>query len=178
MQCEKGQSLKDFVLEFMRLQGESGITDPKALIPAFTSKLPASVRVVLNRSNPPPITLEDWYSRVLQDNEVYEQEQILRHNMRTNEGPTKDKAKKAISTRATTIPKRRKLTEEELELKRQGLCFVCKQAGHMARQCPNRPKKSVNVRAVEEDSAEEADEEDNVPSVDVLAAELEDQDFA
>lgn len=159
LEYETGESLKDFVLEFMRLQGESGITDPKALIPTFTSKLPASVRKIVARSNPPPVSLEDWYGRVLQDNEIYEQELLLLKGRRRNAtGSTKDKGKKAITTRATAIPKRRPLTKEELELKRKGLCFVCKQAGHMARQCPDRPKQSVKVRAVEEESADEADD--------------------
>ena len=59
----------------------------------------------------------------------------------------------------------------------EGRCFICKQVGHISRNCPNRSR--TNIRSIQEDeqSTTERTEESPVDKVKQMMQELSIQDF-
>ena len=60
----------------------------------------------------------------------------------------------------------------------EGRCFICKQVGHISRNCPNRSR--TNIRSIQEDeqSTTERTEESPVDKVKQMMQELSIQDFS
>ena len=72
---------------------------------------------------------------------------------------------KTVNTEEDTEVQIKRLTEKERkELQDKGLCFRCRKAGHISRNCPVKPKTTGRtptrqIRKVEEDSSDEAAED-------------------
>ena len=67
--------------------------------------------------------------------------------------------------------------EERNRFMQEGRCFICKQVGHISRNCPNRSR--TNIRSIQEDeqSPTGGTEESPVDKVKQMMQELSIQDF-
>ena len=127
---------------FMRWSGVSGYNEV-ALVDAFYRGLkPALKDMILNVRK--PTTVEGMLNLALD----CEQRYLERARER---GPGE---RKPFEKRKPATTKAMRLSpEERTKRMKEGRCFLCNRTGHMARNCPDRPKKVEN-KALKEEEAE------------------------
>ena len=144
----------------------SRISDPTAQLAFYQRALPKLIRDRVSYSHPMPVTIQEWMTRAMEVNHAYlinlEIDEAEGRKRRT---PEKTKTVRVTTTNKNTVEVNRLSDAEKTELQSKGLCFRCKKAGHISRNCPSGPRKPANfqkrkVRQVLQEDEEEISEEE------------------
>ena len=163
-------SVDEFNARFMDLAVKGNILDSTSQLALYRQALPDYLLRKIALSYPAPTTIADWMVRTKEIDQNYQLTEKILANRKTRKAKTTRKAVKIVNTQDDTEVKVNRLTEKERkDLQDKGLCFRCRKAGHISRNCPAKPKNpgrpfNHQVRKVHEESSEDetedSDEED------------------
>src|SRR6266436_5501839 len=147
----KDGNLDQYVAEFNRLSHLADRNDEtRGLIPLFRQGLPYGLaQACMNRSKWPE-TIHQWQAAAREENKRY----AIKKNLGLARSPKEGKDRKqqwkaalrgkqkdnSVPMEVDAAQTRRPLTEHQEKLKKEGRCFHCEIQGHMARECPKKPK--------------------------------------
>ena len=144
-------SIEDHVAKFKVLLADSGVADDS---PAALDYFQKSIRVpllkkILDQDNIPE-TLEGWYKKALKiDNDYHKVQRIIRRDtQKKDEGKPrwnfrKERDNNAMDVNVITKVYKTMTDEERTELMKKGLCFRCRKAGHLSRDCLEKKGKAM-----------------------------------
>ena len=144
-------SIEDHVAKFKILLADSGVTkDSPAALDYFQKSIQVPLlKKILDRDNVPE-TLPEWYKKALKiDNDYHKVQRIIkRDGLKKEEGKPrwnfrKDKDENAMDVDVITKTYKAMTDEERTELMKKGLCFRCRKAGHLSRDCPEKKGKTT-----------------------------------
>jgi hypothetical protein len=143
-------SIEEHVSKFKMLVTKSKLAKNDAVAEYFRETLPVQLQTKIMSLPTPPTTLDEWYKWAiqLQNNFIRMQSAINRtrgnhatpnpNNKRTdNKGPRRfyfdhsQKDPNAMDVDAMTA-------QEREDIMKKGLCFGCKEPGHISRNCPKK----------------------------------------
>lgn len=136
------QLMEPFITRFETLTLAAVGVDEESLIGHFIRAL-SDKRVVTHLAYPRPVTSRDAITRARAVDLSLRAGTTDPHPPRPSAHHPPANANAELSTiSSTTRPRLSKLTpEERIRCAAQGLCFMCRQHGHMANVCPNRLNK-------------------------------------
>jgi len=144
----------EYISEFQRISQSSDFND-SAKIHMFIRGLKYQLREKIAIADPNPNSLEKLYrTAVTVENLIKRNESLENHYYRREEDDPMDIDLYRIKKGHTSIkyfPSHTKMYKEEKqnfeEERRKGVCFLCKQKGHMKFNCPNK-KRPAEMRKV------------------------------
>jgi hypothetical protein len=143
MKMGQDTSIDEHVAKFKILVSQTGLGDSAAIADFFRETLPTGLQRQVLTSDPPPVTLKDWYEKAARYHNNWKRMQRIlgrgdktrntTNNYQTNTTrkfifPKKEKDPDAMDVDRLTI-------EERNTLMREGKCFKCRQFGHLSRDC-------------------------------------------
>jgi Zinc knuckle len=117
--------------------------DSPALTDLYQETLPWGLQSLIIRSEHPPRTLEEWYTKATNFYVGHQRAQCLfkkRDNKLTNTNsapPAQKRFSFPEKKDSNAMDIDRMSIEEQTCLMKEGKCFRCKQFGHLSRDCPN-----------------------------------------
>jgi Ty3 transposon capsid-like protein/Zinc knuckle len=142
-------SITEHNSRFQLLVSQTGMTDSPALINLYRETLSWALQSLIIRSEHPPKTLEEWYTKATNFYIGHKRAQCLfkkRDDKLTNTFGTLPAQKKF------TFPEKkdpnvmdidRMMVEEWTCLMKEGKCFRCKLFGHLSRDCPSKRQNTM-----------------------------------
>eukprot|EP00914_Ancora_sagittata_P029696 GHVO01058862.1.p1 GENE.GHVO01058862.1~~GHVO01058862.1.p1 ORF type:complete len:260 (-),score=20.80 GHVO01058862.1:223-1002(-) len=135
------EPLELFIADFQRLAAEAEVTDEVILTILFQKGVKQAITKPIFLSGTLPESLVDWMARVRQTDthwhlfRTIHKTDVATHLLSKGNKNVKDpNAMDVDHSKGKTI---RKLTPAERDkCAREGLCFRCRQAGHLANKCP------------------------------------------
>ena len=142
-------SIEEHVSKFKMLVTKSKLAKNDAVIEYFRESLPLALQMKIMSLPTPPTTLDDWYKWAVQfqNNYIRMQSAISKsrgnhatntsNNRNNNRGPRRfyfdhsQKDPNAMDVDAMT-------TQERDDIMRKGLCFLCREPGHISKFCPKK----------------------------------------
>jgi hypothetical protein len=129
---------------FWLLVSQTGMTDSPALINLYRETLPWALQSLIIRSEHPPKTLEEWYTKATNFYIRYKRAQRL--FKRQDDKPTNTFGAIPAQKKSTFPEKKdpnmmdidRMMVEERTRLMKEGKCFRCKLFGHLSQDCPSK----------------------------------------
>ena len=107
------------------------------------------LKKILDRDNIPE-TLEGWYKKALKiDNDYHKVQRIIRRDaQKKDEGKPcwnfrKERDDNAMDVDVITKVFKTMTDEERVDLMKKGLCFRCKNGGHLSHDCPEKKGKTT-----------------------------------
>ena len=107
-----------------------------------------------------PETLPEWYKKALKiNNDYHKVQRIIKRDgpKKEEERPKwnfcKEKDDNAMDMDVITKVYKTMTDEERAELMKKGLCFQCRKAGHLSRDCPEKKGKAMTPQATTTTSA-------------------------
>ena len=143
--------IEDHVAKFKVLLADSRVTEDS---PAALDYFQKSIRVpllkkILDQDNVPEM-LPEWYKKALKiDNDYHKVQRIIKRDTpKKEEGKPqwnfqKERDENAMDVNVITKVYKTMTDEEKTELMRKGLCFWCRKAGHLSRDCPEKKGKAA-----------------------------------
>jgi hypothetical protein len=147
--CLGDNSIMEHNSRFRLLVSQTGMTDSPALIDLYWEMLPWALQSPIIRSEHPPMTLEEWYTKATNFYIGHKRAQCLfkkRDDKLTNTFGTLPVQKKS------TFPKKKDPNAMDIDcmtvdewtcLMKEGKCFRCKLFGHLSWDCPNEGKNTT-----------------------------------
>jgi hypothetical protein len=129
---------------FCLLMSQTGIKDSPALTDLYRETLPWCLQSPIIRSEHPPKTLEEWYTKATNFYVGHQRVQFLfkKRDNKPATTPSALPAQKKFSFPEKKDPNamdiNRMLIEERTHLMKEDKCFRCKLFGHLSRDCPNK----------------------------------------
>ena len=142
--------IEDHIARFKVLLADSGVTEdsPTALDYFQKSIRLPLLKKILDWDNVPE-TLPEWYKALKIDNDYHKVQRIIkRDGPKKEEGKPrwnfqKEKDENAMDVDVITKVYKAMTDEERTELMKKGLCFRCRKAGHLSRDCPKKKGKAA-----------------------------------
>jgi Ty3 transposon capsid-like protein len=135
-------SITEHNSKFRSLVSQTGIKDSPALTDLYRETLPWGLQSPIIRSEHPPKTLEEWYTKATN---FYVGHQRAKRLFRKQDKPINNNtppAPKKFSFPEKKDPNAmdidRLSTEERARLMKEGKCFRCKLFEHLSRDCPSK----------------------------------------
>lgn len=138
-------SIEEHIAKFKMLRTKSGLDETSpAVIDYFRETLNIPLQRKLLTMENPPKTLKDWYTWASKlDNNFRKMQRIMG---RTRQGKTDSGKKKEETSRRWNFTRKDPnamdvdaiTTEERDEMMKKGLCFRCKEPGHISKDCPTK----------------------------------------
>jgi hypothetical protein len=132
---------------------QTGMKDSLALTDLYREMLPWGLQSPIIRSEHPPKTLEEWYTKATNFYIGYQRAQCLfkkRDNKPMNTTSALP-AQKKFSFPEKKDPNAMDINwmsiEEQTRLMKEGKCFRCKLFGHLSRDCPNKGQNITTTTA-------------------------------
>jgi hypothetical protein len=134
---------------FRLLVSQIGMKDSPALTDLYREMLPWGLQSPIIRSEHPPKTLEEWYTKAIN---FYVGHQKVQRLFRKQDKPTNNNAppvQKKFSFPEKKDPNAmdidRMTIEERTCLMKEVKCFRCKLFGHLSRDCPNKGQNNTTT---------------------------------
>ena len=150
-------TLIEYVSHFKNYSVLASITNQNVLIGYFSARIPSPLMRRIMSMDTVPSTIDDWYKKAISFQTQWERaEEISKRNSKPahqsyHSFSTPAKARDP-DTMDVDIIKVGKLTaEERKKCMEKGLCFRCRQPGHMSSKCPKYKDGAPKVRQVVED---------------------------
>jgi Ty3 transposon capsid-like protein len=136
-------SITEHNSRFRLLVSQIGMKDSPALTDLYQETLPWGLQSPIIRSEHPPKTLEEWYTKATN---FYVGHQKAQHLFRKRDKPTTTSSAPPAQKRFSFPEKKdpnamdidRMSIKERTRLMKEGKCFRCKLFGHLSRDCPNK----------------------------------------
>ena len=194
--CMQGsRSVDEFFDEFEQYARAAGYLqmDPVLIGMPETAVNPSIIVRIYNESNP-PTTYKAWKAKAQVFGNLSKKLDIIRVRQQQRVAaatPSASRTPKLSSTytpaSAAPVPVYKDATGVTFgggglpmdldEMRRKGLCFTCKKRGHLARDCPDAPRRKVQVRGMF-DSLDDSDKKElRDELLKFLAAEKKDAGF-
>jgi Retrotransposon gag protein/Zinc knuckle len=144
-------SITEHNSRFRLLASMTGIKDSPALTDLYRETLPWGLQSPIIRSEHPPKTLEEWYTKATNFYVGHQRAQRLfkrRDNKPTNTTSALPAQKKFFFPEKkdpNTMDIDRMTIEERTHLMKEGKCFRCKLFGHLSRDCPNKGQNTTST---------------------------------
>jgi len=144
MKMGQDASIDEHIAKFKILVSQTGLGDSAALADFFRETLPTGLQRQILTSDPPPVTLKDWYEKAARFHNNWKRMQRILGRGNKTQNPTNN-TNNTATARKFTFPKRerdpnamdvdRLSIEERNTLMKEGRCFKCRQPGHLSRDC-------------------------------------------
>jgi Retrotransposon gag protein/Zinc knuckle len=136
-------SITEHNSRFRLLVSQTGMKDSPALTDLYRETLPWGLQSPIIRSENPPKTLEEWYTKATN---FYIGHQRAQRLFRKRDKPTTTTSALPAQKKFSFLEKKdpnamdidRMSIEERTRLMKEGKCFRCKLFGHLSRDCPNK----------------------------------------
>jgi Retrotransposon gag protein len=144
-------SITEHNSRFRLLVSQTGMKDSPALTDLYRETLPWGLQSPIIRSEHPPKTLEEWYTKATNFYIGHQRAQCL-FRKRDNKPTTTSSAPPA--QKRFSFPEKkdpnamdidRMSIEERTRLMKEGKCFRCKLFGHLSRDCPNKGQNTTTT---------------------------------
>jgi hypothetical protein len=144
-------SIMEHNSRFRLLVSQTGMTESPALIDLYRETLPWALQSPIIRSEHPPKTLEEWYTKAT--NFYVGHKRAQRLFKRRDDKPTNTFGAIPAQKKFTFSEKKdpnamdinRMSIEERMRLMKEGKCFRCKLFGHLSRDCPNKGQNNTTT---------------------------------
>jgi hypothetical protein len=137
-------SITEHNSRFRLLVSQTGMKDSPALMDLYRETLPWGLQSPIIRSEHPPKTLEEWYTKATNFYVGHQRAQRLfkKRDNKPMTTPSAPPAQKRFSFPKKKDPNAMDIDwmsiEERMRLMKEGKCFRCKLFGHLSRDCPNK----------------------------------------
>jgi Zinc knuckle len=136
-------SIMEHNSRFQLLMFQTGMKDSLALMDLYRETLPWGLQSPIIRSEHPPKTLEEWYTKATN---FYVGHQRAQHLFKKRDKPANTPSAPPAQKRFSFPEKKDPNTmdidhmsmEECTRLMKEDKCFRCKLFGHLSRDCPNK----------------------------------------
>jgi Ty3 transposon capsid-like protein/Zinc knuckle len=137
-------SIMEHNSRFRLLVSQTEMTDSLALIDLYRETLPWTLQSPIIRSEHPPKTLEEWYTKATN---FYIGHKRVQYLFKKREDKPATSFGALPAQKKFTFPEKkdsnamdidRMTIEERTHLMKEGKCFRCKLFGHLSRDCPNK----------------------------------------
>jgi hypothetical protein len=143
-------SITEHNSKFRLLVSQTGMKDSPALTDLYRETLPWGLQSPIIRSEHPPRTLEEWYTKATN---FYIGHQRAQRLFRKRDKPTTTSSALPAQKRFSFPEKKdpnamdidRMSIEERTRLMKEGKCFRCKLFGHLSRDCPNKGQNTTTT---------------------------------
>jgi Retrotransposon gag protein len=137
-------SITEHNSRFQLLVSQTGITDSPALINLYQETLPWALQSLIIRSEHPPKTLEEWYTKATNFYIRHKRVQCL--FKKWDDKPTNTFGALPVQKKFTFPEKKNPnamdidhiMVNEPTCLMKEGKCFRCKLFGHLSQDCPSK----------------------------------------
>jgi Retrotransposon gag protein/Zinc knuckle len=146
-------SITEHNSRFRLLVSQTGMKDSLALTDLYRETLPWGLQSPIIRSEHPPKTLEEWYTKATNFYVGHQRAQRLfkkQDNKPTNTTsalPAQKKFSFPEKKDPDAMDIDRMSIEEQTRLIKEGKCFRCKLFGHLSRDCPNKRQNTTTTTA-------------------------------
>jgi Ty3 transposon capsid-like protein/Zinc knuckle len=137
-------SIMEHNSKFRLLVSQTGMKDSPALTDLYRETLPWGLQSLIIRSEHPPKTLEEWYTKATNFYVGHQRAQRL-FRKRDNKPMTTSSAPPAQKRFSFPEKKDPNAIEEQTRLMKEGKCFRCKLFGHLSRDCPNKGQNTTTT---------------------------------
>jgi Retrotransposon gag protein/Zinc knuckle len=136
-------SITEHNSRFRLLVSQTGMKDSPALTDLYRETLPWGLQSLIIRSEHPPKTLEEWYTKATN---FYVGHQRVQRLFRKRDKPVNTPSTPPVQKKFSFPEKKdpnamdidRMSIKECMRLMKEGKCFRCKLFGHLSRDCPNK----------------------------------------
>jgi hypothetical protein len=143
-------SITEHNSKFRLLVSQTGMKDSPALTDLYRETLPWGLQSPIIRSEHPPRTLEEWYTKATN---FYIGHQRAQRLFRKRDKPATTSSAPPAQKRFSFPEKKdpnamdidRMSIEERTRLMKEGKCFRCKLFGHLSRDCPNKGQNATTT---------------------------------
>jgi Retrotransposon gag protein len=143
-------SITEHNSKFRLLVSQTGMKDSPALTDLYRETLPWGLQSPIIRSEHPPRTLKEWYTKATN---FYIGHQRAQRLFRKRDKPTTTSSAPPAQKRFSFPEKKdpnamdidRMSIEERTRLMKEGKCFRCKLFGHLNRDCPNKGQNTMTT---------------------------------
>jgi Ty3 transposon capsid-like protein/Zinc knuckle len=146
-------SITEHNSRFRLLVSQTGMKDSPALTDLYRETLPWGLQSPIIRSEHPPKTLEEWYTKATNFYVGHQRAQCLfrkRDNKPTtisSAPPTQKRFSFPEKKDPNAMDINRMSIKEQMHLMKEGKCFRCKLFGHLSRDCPNKGQNTMTPTA-------------------------------
>jgi hypothetical protein len=142
-------SITEHNSRFRLLVSQIGMKDSPALTDLYQETLPWGLQSPIIRSEHPPKTLEEWYTKATNFYVGHQKAQRLFKKrdkpMNNNAPPVQKKFSFPEKKDPNAMDIDRMSIEERTCLMKEGKCFRCKLFGHLSRDCPNKGQNNMTM---------------------------------
>jgi Zinc knuckle len=144
-------SITEHNSKFRLLVSQTGMKDSLALTDLYRETLPWGLQSLIIRSEHPPKTLEEWYTKATN---FYVGHQRAQHLCKKRDNKPTNTTSALPAQKRFSFPEKKDLNamdidrmsiEEQTRLMKEGKCFRCKLFGHLSRDCPNKGQNTVTT---------------------------------
>ena len=137
---QQTSTIEDYNTAFRNLAYRAGIREDRSLILQYQRGLKKPLLTDIYRMRPLPSTIQEWYAAASQSESQWKTKNIaigLNQSGRPSSS-TSTYRRPGQSSSSSMEVHRMELTPEKAKMFKEGLCFICKKKGHIARKCPDK----------------------------------------
>jgi Retrotransposon gag protein/Zinc knuckle len=144
-------SITEHNSRFRLLVSQTGMKDSLALTDLYRETLPWGLQSPIIRSEHPPKTLKEWYTKATN---FYIGHQRAQHLFKKRDNKPTNTTSALPAQKKFSFPKKknpnamdidRMSIKEQTHLMKEGKCFRCKLFGHLSRDCPNKGQNTMTT---------------------------------
>ena len=137
--------IEEYNTTFRNLAYRAGICEDTSLILQYQRGLKIPLLNNIYRIRPLPATIQEWYAAASQSESQWKTQRIARtlNQSARSTSSASTAGRRQASSASSMDANRMELSPEKAKMFKEGLCFICKNKGHIARKCPDK-KPSFN----------------------------------